>query len=153
WPTGPMADRLAFNVADLAGRFAISRIDRQISETLVVSAPGYQSRRLLPPELPSHEVTVELAPDDADAVAELGGVGLGWKDLQVSYLVPGGPAERAGVAVGDQLTRIDGEPIFYEAEAIVRLRGPLGAVVELGFEREDGRELDVFLRRERIRSP
>jgi C-terminal processing protease CtpA/Prc len=69
----------------------------------------------------------------------------------VGGLVPLSPAERAGVEVGDRLARINGSPTPERVDqAVALVRGPVGSVVELGFERPDGGSLDVSLRRERI---
>jgi C-terminal processing protease CtpA/Prc len=58
------------------------------------------------------------------------------------------------VVAGDHLMRIDGAPIPEgHWDVTAKVRGPPGTMVELGFDREDGGQLDVSLRRERIPNP
>ncbi|HEY8206592.1 MAG TPA: carboxypeptidase regulatory-like domain-containing protein [Myxococcaceae bacterium] len=139
---------------DFNGRFALKRFVL-LGDSLTVSAPGYVSWELGGQELKRGEITIELTPTTADAGTEYGGVGLAWKELLVvARLAPGGPAERAGVVIGDRLIRIDGAPLSDDLQqAVEKVRGPPGTQIELGFDRQDGGELDVTLRRERIPNP
>jgi len=150
----PLSEPKTSTTTDLNGRFAIRRLSRD--ESLVVSAPGYNQWEVADREVQLRDLTIELTPAGADAGSEFGGVGINWGDAfpVVGSVVPGGPAERAGVDVGDRLARIDGSPSPEQLSQVVALvRGPVGSMVELGFERPDGGSLDVSLRRERIALP
>ena len=70
----------------------------------------------------------------------------------IRELVPGGPAEKAGLLRGDRVARIDGESAadFTVADAIQRLRGPEGTRVRVGVAREGGASVEVTLMRETI---
>lgn len=64
------------------------------------------------------------AADQADAGTELKPEGNGWR---IVYLLPGGPGEKAGLALGDFVVAIDGVPISQMAEATAsgRIRSTL----------------------------
>lgn len=93
----------------------------------------------------------------SDTRGRFGGVGVeidvrdGW--LTVTAVFPGGPAERAGVKIGDRFVTIDG----YRArdmpieEAVRRMRGEPGTEVHVSLRRaDDGPALDASMRREII---
>src|SRR6185369_7701133 len=63
--------------------------------------------------------------------------------------LPGGPAARAGLAPGDVVERVDGQPVRTLGEAVARLRGPEGAEVRLDVRR-GGEVRTVALRREAL---
>jgi carboxyl-terminal processing protease len=93
----------------------------------------------------------------SDTRGRFGGVGVeidvrdGW--LTVTAVFPKGPAERAGVKVGDRFVTIDGTrardmPI---EEAVRRMRGEPGTEVQVSLRRDDdGPAAQVTLRREVI---
>jgi carboxyl-terminal processing protease len=93
----------------------------------------------------------------SDTRGRFGGVGVeidvrdGW--LTVTAVFPKGPAQRAGVRVGDRFVSIDGVrardmPI---EEAVRRMRGEPGTEVNVSLRRdEEGAAIDVILRREII---
>jgi S1-C subfamily serine protease len=59
-------------------------------------------------------VLMEVLPEDPDAGYqwEYGGVGIAWgNELQVDRVVPGGPAARAGVELGDVFWKIDDDEV------------------------------------------
>lgn len=68
--------------------------------------------------------------------------------LAVADVVPGSPAERAGLRGGDVVLRIDGHPSFHMPvdEAHRRLRGPDGSTVRLTIRR-DRRDQELVLGR------
>lgn len=151
----PMSEWEASATTDLNGRFVMSRVAPGRDQSLVVSAPGYNQWEVADIELQLRELTVELTPAGTDAGTDYGGVGLGWRRPPVvGHVFPNGPADRAGVAVGDRLVQVDGAPAPEDVSEITSLvRGPVGTLVELRFDREDGGVLDVSLRRERITQP
>lgn len=67
--------------------------------------------------------------------------------LWVSALLPGGPAQRAGVALGEQLISVDGQPVRGRAlhRSLDALDGAVGSSVELVLRDQDGttRQLQV----------
>jgi carboxyl-terminal processing protease len=93
----------------------------------------------------------------SDTRGRFGGVGVeidvrdGW--LTVTAVFPGGPAERAGVKIGDRFVTIDGfrardMPI---EEAVRRMRGEPGTEVKVSLRRaDDGPALDANMKREII---
>jgi putative serine protease PepD len=67
--------------------------------------------------------------------------------LEVTAVVPGGPADRAGLAVGDVITEIDGEPAHdTEQLVLVSLRRDAGDTVTVSYRRGDRTDsVDVTL--------
>jgi carboxyl-terminal processing protease len=65
-----------------------------------------------------------------------------------------GPAQRAGIRVGDTIVRIAGLPAgrLSMSAALSQILGPSGTTVKLGVIR-NGRRIDVRVRRETIRAP
>ncbi|HZN94078.1 MAG TPA: carboxypeptidase regulatory-like domain-containing protein, partial [Myxococcales bacterium] len=148
---GPVADPEVFVTTDGYGRFEISRVLLVGASSMTVSAPGYNDWVLGIREAELEEVTIELTPAAVDAGTEFGGVGMGMNgQLLVTLVHPAGPAARAGIVVGDRITRIDGRTPEDLEDAISRIRGPLGTQVEIQLRRADGGVLDTRLRRERI---
>ncbi|MFF3322001.1 S41 family peptidase [Streptomyces sp. NPDC002889] len=87
---------------------------------------------------------------------EYTGVGLGARRtgdgrVEVAKVQPGGPAERAGIRVGDRLRTIDGHEVATRpvTEVVALLRGGDGTTVVLGLER-GGREWTERLTRARL---
>ena len=64
-------------------------------------------------------------------------------DERVSSVTAGGPAERAGIAIGDVLVDVDGRKARGGSVELIERRGP-GAIVKLKLERDD-KELSVTL--------
>jgi len=66
--------------------------------------------------------------------------------LYVAHVLPDGPAEKAGLKQGDELTTVDGVAVTgktYEQVALM-VRGEPGSVVKLGVKSEGGsREVSV----------
>ncbi len=66
--------------------------------------------------------------------------------LYVAHVLPEGPAQRAGLKQGDEITTVDGEPVTgktYEQVALM-VRGAAGSVVKLAVKGDGGsREVSV----------
>jgi len=92
------------------------------------------------------------------------GVGMGMNKKEegalqvVSYVVPGSPAEGAGLMPGDEILAVDGEDMrpLSEEEAGRRIRGPEGSRVSLAIRRpgagDGGTRFEVSLTRRRMQS-
>ena len=108
--------------------------------------------------------SVLLPPDDAREMdvenqGEFGGLGITIEvnpedgRLMISCPMAKSPADRAGLEAEDHILRIDGESTINLSleEAVTRLRGPVGAAVELEIRRKDVPEpLAISVRRELI---
>ena len=66
--------------------------------------------------------------------------------VTVVFLIPDGPAEKAGVQLGDQIAAVDGKPVASVADASARIRGAPGTPVQLALRR-GGNALGVTLLR------
>jgi carboxyl-terminal processing protease len=89
-----------------------------------------------------------------------GGIGVAvWRTAEGHLALspyPGSPAERAGLARGDLLLAIDGEPIAGDVAVPrieARLRGEIGTQVHLRIERPSGSSFATTVERERINVP
>lgn len=87
-----------------------------------------------------------LDPEEARAAREdreggFGGIGIvadaAEGGLRVRQVTPGGPADMAGLAAGDAITAIDGEPARSASE-LDRIKGPVGTSVRLAVRRGEG---------------
>ena len=127
---------------DGEGRFELDGLpDRPGS--LMASAPEHHARIAAVPPVAEGErrgpVTVELTPVAAgeEPRVELAGIGAALEKrggvLVVTMAVPGGGAAEAGLAPGDEVVAIDGQPVepLTLGEAVPLLRGPEGTVVTL----------------------
>jgi C-terminal processing protease CtpA/Prc len=72
----------------------------------------------------------------------------------IGQLFPGGPADRAGLRVGDVVVEVDGDSTarWTLERAAKRLRGAVGSTVALAAER-GGERLEVRLARQTIAAP
>lgn len=99
----------------------------------------------------------EVGAFDTLTTGEYQGIGVtlvpGRAPITVHFPMEGGPAERAGIGVGDRIVGIDGEaltdlaPDQAIAAARKRLLGVPGSTVQLSIERPDGAHVDVTLER------
>lgn len=86
------------------------------------------------------------------------GIGVWLKEtragLEVASVLPSTPALEAGLQKGDLIREIDGRPVeeMTSDEAVVRIKGPEGTVVDLNIERQ-GRALSFSIERETIDLP
>lgn len=130
---------------------------------LAVTAGGFRagvSRAAGPvqdPPVQQQEPLVEPAPIESnivDAPHIYYGVGLSWSYVNgepaINALVEGGPAEQAGIRVGDVLVRVDGQDAA-SLDLIETVRGEKGTPVTLTIRQADtGREVDVAVVRDEI---
>lgn len=80
--------------------------------------------------------------DKSNYAGKFGGIGA-WIALDeqgrsvIARLMEGMPAESAGLQVGDLILQIDRQPVkgLSQDEIVLRIRGPVGSVVELGIQR------------------
>lgn len=85
----------------------------------------------------SRYASPEEARDQRAARDGFGGIGVTLEttsdDFRITALTPQGPAERAGIRIGDRITAIDGAPTAGRrpAEIIHQLRGPMASTVVL----------------------
>jgi carboxyl-terminal processing protease len=100
---------------------------------------------------------------DTETTGEYQGIGISLvprrAPITVHYPFEGGPAERAGLRVGDRIVGIDGERVAALApervveEARKRLLGAPGSTVRLRLERAGGGEDEVELARGGVQQP
>ena len=88
-------------------------------------------------------IGVLISPDEATAL------------IDVSYVVPGTPAERAGLQPGDTIATIDGQSTkgFTTDAASKMLRGKAGTPVHLGIVRASAPPMDVAITRSELEPP
>jgi len=135
--------------------------------SLFVRAEGHHSRVLGGVEVRGGEtagpLAVDLAPVEAGDTpkVELAGIGAvleaRGEGMRVRQLAPGGGAAEAGLAVGDEILRVDGRPVaeLGFAAAVQAIRGPEGTQVLLLVRRAAGlgsTEITVAVARRLIRS-
>lgn len=98
---------------------------------------------------------------EEDASGEFQGIGAYVRmgedgKLEISGIIPGTPAEEAGLRAGDKVLAVDGQSIvgYSLYEAIALIRGPAGTQVTLLIERPGEREtFEVTITRARIEIP
>ncbi|MFN2465854.1 MAG: S41 family peptidase [Candidatus Dormibacteria bacterium] len=100
----------------------------------------------------------ELRQNQEFLAGSFGGIGATMQSknaaLTVSAIVPGSPAEAAGLKPGDVVTRIDGQDAtgLTVNDAVQRIRGKVGTTVRLSILRA-GKGLDIDIRRAQISVP
>ncbi len=75
--------------------------------------------------------------------------------LLIVRVIPGSPAEKAGVVAGDRITAVDGQPTarYSTDQAANLLQGEAGTVAVLTLARADDQPHRVAVRRERVEVP
>jgi thiol-disulfide isomerase/thioredoxin len=74
----------------------------------------------VPTTIPEPRPAVKQAPPASPSWI---GVRFDHGTTRVIRVVPGGPAEQAGVKIGDQITVVDGHAVFLDLEAVETIRG------------------------------
>lgn len=110
--------------------------------------PGSHTVRLLPPEGRVETRTVKVVEAEATDLGDVtvsprrpapGTLGAGFSEdrghVTFAWLLPDGPAERAGVTVGDRLLAVDGLVVRDRTEAEARAHGAPGTPVRLQVRR------------------
>jgi serine protease Do len=94
---------------------------------------------------PEHRVSrgsigIEFAAQENPAIARVYGVGAG---VTIANVVPGTPADQAGLKVGDTITSVDGKPVKNGDELVADIasRKP-GSKIDIGFVR-NGKKSDA----------
>ena len=113
---------------------------------LVLVLAAACTRAVAPPPpkpAPPPAPPVEAKPADPDAPSWIG-VRFDRKTTRVIQVVPGGPAENAGVKIGDQVTSIDGHAVFMDLEAVQIIRGHTPAATSF-VVRRDGKDVAITI--------
>jgi hypothetical protein len=158
--TLPVAiDRSATTGPD--GRFEIAGVPAGRA-SVEASAPGYNTRIAsglsIGDGATTGPLTIELSTHAEGEMPAFETEGIGaslspYEDvLLIGYVVEGGGAEEAGLAVGDQIVAVDGLPLseLDMLAAIQLMRGPTGTTVTLRIRDAEGDERDVEVTRRRI---
>jgi hypothetical protein len=142
---------------DAAGRFRLEGLVPGSRVTLWITAsPGYvqEHRELsIPSSRPLMETQVRLLPRGSGHPDAGGGVGMFLGHRGGRTVITGvtafGPAERAGVVVGDAIVAIDGRAVSDLGPGAIDqlLRGSIGEEVELSVTSPGGKPRKVTLRR------
>ncbi|MER5867835.1 S41 family peptidase [Kitasatospora sp. NPDC002040] len=143
WGEPPVEGRPAASSDALGGRaLAGADLSRQQAEQLLAGADDRWAAYYSPEEYTDLTkgryrgvgLSVDRAPDGATTVAQV---------------APAGPAERAGIAVGDRLLRVDGTPAdrLPVTEVVAGLRGEVGSTVALALRGPGGEERELTLHR------
>lgn len=116
----------------------------------LIAVPGHQINALLDPN--AYRALV----DGVDG--EIAGIGVAVRIvadiLVLERVLPGGPAEAAGLQAGDRVLGVDGRRVRKMAlpDIVAMIRGPIGSKLEL-FVQRDTEEWDVQLERAPIEVP
>ena len=153
---GDSGRALPDQVLDVLQKGYYTDVDRRKLERAsvdgIIAALGDPYTRYLSPE--------ELTQAREQAEGEYSGVGIriarGRDAVVVSSVFPGGPAQRAGVRVGDRIMAVDGKAVRGpDLDGVVSgIKGPAGTTVRVRLRRA-GRDapIDLALKRETIAVP
>lgn len=106
------------------------------TEAMVRAEPGPLTIRY---ENPSGQVRITV-PFEEDSRIQAASAVVPWVEAEVGALMPGAPAEKAGLREGDRILTVDGEPIRNWFDFLEAIHDRPGEEVRLGLLRE-GREL------------
>jgi hypothetical protein len=155
--TGTRADAIEAVQSDASGAYVLEGVPAGGPFSLRVERDGYRTKimtGLTTRGTPSLQQDVELSPrGDGGGDSELAGIGAGLAavpsgGVSIGSLIPGSPAEKAGIHVNDRIARIDGTDAesFTVSDCLQRLRGPEGSRVAIGLNR-DGHRLEITVTR------
>lgn len=69
------------------------------------------------------------------------------QEILVVYVIPGSPAEKAGLKRRDRITHVDGVPLSRDEEEPTGIRGPVGSKVSLTIQSPEQRPREVVIER------
>lgn len=98
----------------------------------------------------------QVAQDDALRNGDLTISGIGVLSEEISstvrivFVIPGGPADKAGLRAFDTIQAVNGVPLLHNADAPYVIRGPPGTSVTLTIESPGKAPRDVVVVRERV---
>ena len=161
-PSGILdAGAVAISAAD--GSFQLGGLPVR-TVALHVSAEGHHARIVTAIDVPeggaAGPVEVKLAPlaPGEEPRVELAGIGAalrptGGGAIRITGVVPGGGAAEAGLAAGDDILAVEGQPVseLGLAGAVDRIRGPEDTRVRLTIRRGDGLPVEVWVWRRLVR--
>ncbi|MCA9708477.1 MAG: PDZ domain-containing protein [Myxococcales bacterium] len=143
---GPVVPRAKVAFDELAGLIDAKYVDGPLSEDeLWTGAMEGVLARLV--QLPGHEINTLLAPREHEELlvgtqGRVVGVGVMIERVAnvvvVRDVIPGGPADQAGLRAGDRILGVDGQRLdaLELGAAVDRIRGPEGSAVELFVQRD-----------------
>lgn len=153
------ANSIAPGRSDESGAYALEGTPAGLF-SIRVSSDGYRTRtvsglttRSGVPLVQDVELTLR---GDGGADTEMAGIGAVLmpqpRGVAISWLVPNGPAQAAGVQTGDLITRIDGTDAqgMTVADCVQRLRGPEGSRVAITVTREGAGSVEFLVTRKNI---
>jgi len=106
------------------------------ADALVAAGPGAV---VIQYDNPSGEVQVDLPEEEAGRL-EAASALMPWVDAGVGSVMPGSPADKAGLREGDRIATVDGQPIQNWFDFLEAIHERPGKRVQLGLLR-DGRDL------------
>jgi hypothetical protein len=142
------------------GVYALEGVPPQGPFSVRISSPDFTTRILTGLDArgrATFDASVALRTrGDAGATTEFAGIGAVLANheggVRIAALVPGGPAEKAGLVQNDRILRIEGVSAdeLTISDCVQRLRGPVGTQVTVSVLREGGSAREVTLVREMI---
>jgi regulator of sigma E protease len=107
-----------------------------VQRGLLNSPPGPIQIELVEPQ---YVVEIRIPADEMERRALTGSVG-SWIEAGVGALIPGGPAAKAGLEIGDRITAVNGDAVENWYDFVSEIQSRPGQRVELSVVRE-GREI------------
>lgn len=140
---------------DDSGRFTLEGAPSE-SFSIRVSHPEHKDRIITVDRATGRDLEIDLGKKGDDGTdTEMTGIGAtlmqGARFVEVATVLPGGPAEEAGLQAGDRIERIEGRDAsaLSVSECVQKLRGPAGTRVTVRVGRGK-QELDFTITRATI---